>query len=130
MPPEDSLRTQARRALRRPGPRAAPRPDTLEEAAEQFEKVLIRHFVEVMTDDLFKASFSGKEGPQWMDSQRDTQRDVLTDVLVEHLGKADVLDFSELLLQKWGHVRAPAGDGPSPFSSDQDEGAQSIEDRR
>ncbi len=74
---------------------------TPEEAARQFEAILVRQFVTVMTDGLFKASLSGDEGPGWMKSQQDAQRDIMTDVLTDHLVESGVLRISDLLLRQW-----------------------------
>ena len=81
------------------GPR--PRAKTPEEAARQFETILVRQFVTVMTDGLFKASLSGDDGPGWMKGQQDTQRDIMTDVLTEHLVESGALRISDLLLRQW-----------------------------
>ena len=76
-------------------------PTTKEEAARQFESVLVRQFVEIMTKNMFDAPLSGKDGPGWMNSQRDTQRDMMTDVLTDHLVDTGALQLSDLLLRKW-----------------------------
>lgn len=83
-------------------------PQTLEEAAKQFEQVLVRQFVKVMTKDMFSASLAGDEGPGWMQSQRGTQRDMMTDMLSQHLAASEDLPIAEQLMKKWG---AP-GDAP------------------
>ena len=84
---------------------------TPEEAAKQFEAILVRQFVTVMTDGLFKASLSGDEGPGWMKSQQDAQRDIMTDVLTDHLVESGVLRISDLLLRQW--QRNEAQDPPT-----------------
>ena len=79
---------------------------TPEEAARQFEAILVRQFVTAMTDGLFKASLSGEEGPGWMKGQQDTQRDIMTDVLTDHLVESGALRISDLLLRQWRHNAA------------------------
>ena len=84
---------------------------TPEEAARQFEAILVRQFVTAMTDGLFKASLSGEDGPGWMKGQQDTQRDIMADVLTEHLVESGALRISDLLLRQW--QRGPAQDLPT-----------------
>jgi len=86
------------------------RPSTPEEAAQQFEAVLIRQFVAAMTDTLFKDGLAGDEGPGWVKSQQHTQRDVLTDVLTEHLVESRSLRLADLLLRQWSR----GADRPTP----------------
>jgi flagellar protein FlgJ len=80
------------------------RPRTPEEAAKQFEEILIRQFVQVMTRNLFRTSLEGDEAPSWMESHRDTQRDVLAEVLARHLAAQDRLGIAALLLRQWQHA--------------------------
>lgn len=89
-------------------------PQTLKEAAQEFETVLVRQFVEVMTKDMFSASLTGDDGPGWMDSQRGTQRDMMTDQLTRHLAESDAFSFEEQLLQKWSPARAPSSPEQTP----------------
>ncbi len=77
---------------------SADAPRTQAEAAEQFEAVLVRQFVQAMTKDLFKQSLSG-EGMS--SGHVDTQRDVLTDALTDHLVGSGALSLSDLLLRQW-----------------------------
>ena len=85
-----------------PGSSDAQRPATTpEEAAKQFEEILVRQFVAAMTDGLFKDSLAGEDGPGWMKGQQDTQRDVMTDVLTRHLVESKALRISELLVRRW-----------------------------
>lgn len=84
------------------------RTESPEEAARQFETILVRQFVATMTKDLFKDTLSGDEGPGWIASQQDVQRDVLTDVLTEHLVENRVLNIADLLLRQWGRQQAAA----------------------
>ena len=74
---------------------------TPEEAARQFEAILVRQFVAAMTDSLFKEGLAGEDGPGWMKGQQDTQRDVMTDVLTQHLVESNALRISELLVRRW-----------------------------
>lgn len=87
-------------------------PQTLKDAAQEFETVLVRQFVEVMTKDMFAASLTGDDGPGWMESQRGTQRDMMTDQLTRHLAESDAFSFEEQLMQKWSTLRT----SPSPES--------------
>ncbi|MDT0631773.1 hypothetical protein [Rubrivirga litoralis] len=81
-----------------PTPPGTPRkPGTPEEAAEQFEAVLVRQFVAAMTDGLFKNA-SGGAGATQADAQRDAMTTALTDQLVE----SGSLRFRDLLLRQWG----------------------------
>ncbi len=83
------------------------RPHTPEEAAQQFEEILLRQFVQVLTRDLFRESLTGDDAPGWLSSYQDTQRDVLTDVLARHLAEQGRLGIAELLLRQWqqaGHL--------------------------
>lgn len=109
-------------------PPSARPPDSPEEAAAEFEKVLVRRFVRTMTEKMFDTTLSGSDGPGWMNSQRDHQRDVLTDVLADHIVEADTLGIRDMLLEDWGappeapartaHGAAPApADAPAVRSS-------------
>jgi Rod binding domain-containing protein len=91
------------------GPGEEPSPDTPKEAARQFEKVLVRQFTKVMTDDMFSSSLAGEGGGKWMESQRDRQRDWMTDMITEQLVESNTLGISETLTQKWGTNRSNAG---------------------
>lgn len=92
---------------RLPGPTGASalldarRPHTPEEAARQFEELLLRQFVQVMTRNLFRESLTGDEAPGWLSTYRDTQRDALTNVLARHLAEQGRLGIAELLLRQW-----------------------------
>lgn len=76
-------------------------PKTAQEAAKEFEKILVRQLVETMTKDLFKESIAGEGGPNWMEGQRDTQRGVMTDVLTEHLVDSGAFKIGDLLTRQW-----------------------------
>ncbi len=86
----------------------ADKPRNEAEAAEQFEAVLVRQFVQAMTKDLFKESLSGEGGVA--SGHTDTQRDVLTDALTEHLVGSGALSLSDLLLRQWSHNQDPTLD--------------------
>lgn len=95
-----------------PGPaRPAESPEA---AARQFESVLVRQFVDVMTRDLFKA---GAEGGM-LTGQSDLQRDTLTDVLTEHLVDSGTFGVADLMMRQWTRTgRVPAetpADVPAP----------------
>ncbi|WP_263787572.1 hypothetical protein [Salinibacter grassmerensis] len=77
-------------------------PETPKEAAEQFEKVLVRQFVDVMTEDMHSSSLAGDGGKNWMSSQRDRQRKVMTNMITDKLTEAGNLQISETLMQSWG----------------------------
>ena len=91
-----------------PATSASPRPpDDPAEAARQFESVLVRQFVEVMTKDLFQSDDEGM-----MTGQADLQRDTLTDTLTEHLVESDTFGVADLLMKQWersGRVPTEAG---------------------
>ena len=83
----------------RPAPSAAPPPreaTSPEAAARQFESVLVRQFVEVMTKDLFQG---GEDG--MLTGQADLQRDTLTDTLAEHLVESGTFGIADLLMRQW-----------------------------
>ena len=96
---------------------AAKRPQTREEAAQQFELLLARKLVQSMTDGLFKSSLAGEDGPAWMSSLGDTRRDLMTDVLSEHLAESGQLGFSDLLLRRWRETM-PADEAPTAPAPD------------
>lgn len=79
---------------------AGPQPQTPEEAAKTFEKVLVEQFVSVMTDQLFKSNLSGDEGPGWMKAYGDSQRKTLTEVLSKHLVDNGTFNISDAVLQQ------------------------------
>jgi peptidoglycan hydrolase FlgJ len=78
------------------------------DAAAQFERVLVKQFVQVMTKDLFKSG--EEEGMSWMGSYGDIQRDTLADVLTDHLVEAGTFKLQDLLLRQWGRQAAEASD--------------------
>ena len=84
-----------------------------EEAAKQFEAILVRQFVAAMTDGLFKSGMEGDDGPGWMKGQQDTQRDVMTDVLTQHLVESGALRISDMLVRRWqGNPATEASTAP------------------
>lgn len=88
-------------------------PETPQEAAEEFEKVLVRRFVKVMTKDMFSTSLTGEDSAGWMKSQRGQQRDMMTDMLTDHLVESEALNISEQLAKEWGVSKPPpASPGP------------------
>ena len=108
-------------AAARPTPSGMPtptdRPDSPEEAAKAFEKVLVRRFLKTMTEKMFDSPLSGSDGPGWMNGQRDQQRDMLADVLADHIVESDSLRIRDLLLRDWG-VDADAPTAPASDDAD------------
>ena len=92
-------------------PATSSRPaESPEAAARQFESVLVRQFVEVMTRDLFKA---GEEGGM-LTGQADLQRDTLTDVLTEHLVDTGTFGVADLMMRQWARTgRLPSETPPA-----------------
>ena len=85
-----------------------------EEAARQFEAVLVRQFVEVMTKNLFDGEAEGM-----MTGQADLQRDTLTDVLTGHLVESGAFGIADLMERQWAAqqtapepARPASGDAP------------------
>jgi len=100
------------------GAGATPRDaSTPEEAAKQFEQILVRQFVKAMTDNLFKDNLAGEDGPGWMKGQQDTQRDVMTDVLTQHLVESRALRISDLLVRRWQGI-SPTDASAAPDQKD------------
>ena len=98
-------------------PTAPQTPDDPAEAARQFESVLVRQFVEVMTKDLFQSEEGGM-----LTGQADLQRDTLTDTLSEHLVESGTFGVADLLLAQWERAgRVPAEDraaaDPAPLAT-------------
>ncbi|GAB5537412.1 MAG: hypothetical protein Rubg2KO_36610 [Rubricoccaceae bacterium] len=98
-----------------------------EEAARQFESVLVRQFVEVMTKDLFDSESEGM-----LTGQADLQRDTLTDTLTDHLVESGTFGVAELMIQQWKNAgriptdadelatppnRQPDTASPTPFDT-------------
>jgi flagellar protein FlgJ len=102
------------------GPTASPttlptkRARTPEEAAKQFEEVLVKQFVRSMTDGLFDSSLAGEDAPGWTGAYADLQKDALTDQLAQHLIKSGTLRIEEMLLRQWKQSGRLPGDDPAP----------------
>ncbi|GAB5519417.1 MAG: hypothetical protein RhofKO_16680 [Rhodothermales bacterium] len=77
------------------------RAQSLDEAAAQFEEVLVKQFVQTMTKDLFNNSLSGDNGPGWIESQSEMQSDVLADILTQRLVEDGTFNMRDLLLKQW-----------------------------
>lgn len=75
-----------------------------EEAAREFEKVLVKQFVQVMTKDLFKSIDDDASAD--VGAYGDIQRDALTDVLTEHLVDSGTFKLQDLLLRQWARQAA------------------------
>lgn len=85
------------------------------EAARQFEAVLVRQFVEVMTKDLFQSEEGGM-----LTGQADLQRDTLTDTLTDHLVEGGTFGIADLMIAQWER----AGRIPTEASGAAAEGAR------
>ena len=87
------------------GPGAPQRARSPEEAAEQFQAVLVKQFVETMTKDLFKES---EQAGGMSAMQADAQRDALTNALTEQLTTTDALGLRDLVTRRLtGALAAP-----------------------
>ncbi len=106
------------------GPLSSRRATTPEQAAEQFEAVLVRQFVQTMTKDLFKAS-EQEGGMSAM--QADAQRDALTTALTDQLSTNDALGLRDMITRRLTRQQlddagaqaaldAAANAGPLPLS--------------
>lgn len=94
---------------------------TPEEAAKQFEEVLIKQMVHTMTKDIFKSKLAGDDAPQWMGAYSDMQSDILTEELAKQLSESGRMGISELLIKQWkrdGDFIAPEEDEPPASSAD------------
>jgi Rod binding domain-containing protein len=92
-------------------------PDSPEEAAKAFEKVLVRRFVKTMTEKMFDTTLSGADGPSWMSGQRDQQRDMMTDVLTDHIVASDTMGLRDMLLRDWEALSSQTASPSSPHAS-------------
>lgn len=88
------------------------KPRTPQEAAEQFEEVLLQQMLRTMTKGLFDNSLAGDDAPQWMGAYNDIQSDVLTAELSKQLSNSGKLGIAEMLLKQW--ERNAAEDGGTP----------------
>jgi flagellar protein FlgJ len=87
-------------------PREEPRPRTPEEAARQFEEVLVKQMVREMTKGIFDNNLTGDDAPQWMGAYSEMQSDVLTTELAKQLTDTGKLGISELLIKQWKRQEA------------------------
>ena len=72
-----------------------------QEAAEQFEKLLLKQMVSVMTEDLMQTPLSGEKGPGWMNTQRSHHQSSFSDMLADELAKSSSFNLSEVLMRRW-----------------------------
>ena len=72
-----------------------------QEAAEQFEKLLLKQMVSVMTEDLMQSPLSGESGPGWMNTQRSHHQSAFSDMLANELAKSSSFNLSEVLMRRW-----------------------------
>lgn len=76
-------------------------PQNREEAARQFEEVLIRQMMQTMTRNLFDGSLTGEGGSSWSGAYGDLQSDVLATHLAKELSSSGKLGIAELLIKQW-----------------------------
>ncbi len=98
-------------------PIEAKKPHTPEEAARQFEEVLIKQMVHTMTKELFDSKLTGDDAPQWMGAYSDMQSDILTEELAKQLSASGRMGISELLIKQWKRqeeLDAPEETLPAP----------------
>ncbi len=79
-------------------PNAPQRAETPQQAAEQFEEVLVKQFVQTMTKDLFKPMDGS---PSHLSAQADMQRDTLNDVLTRQLVANGSFGVARMLERQW-----------------------------
>lgn len=91
-----------------PGP-ADRRPANPQEAAEQFEQILVKQMVETMTKNLFANGLGGEDAPQWLGAYDDMQRDVLATELADQMTRNGKLGIAELLMKQWARQSDAAG---------------------
>lgn len=72
-----------------------------EEAAKQFEQILLKQFVREMTSELMQSPLSGEDGPGWMATQRGHQQDAFGDMLATQLAESESFNISKLLIDQW-----------------------------
>ena len=82
-------------------PREEPKPRTPEEAARQFEEVLVKQMVREMTKGIFDNNLTGDDAPQWMGAYSEMQSDVLTTELAKQLTESGKIGISDLLMKQW-----------------------------
>ncbi|MEX0600253.1 MAG: rod-binding protein [Rhodothermales bacterium] len=99
----------------------AERPRNPQEAARQFEHILVKQMVQAMTKDLFDGSIAGDDAPEWMGAYSDMQSDVLTEELANKITEDGRLGIAELLMKQWARrsdTDAPAFGAPSDKTED------------
>lgn len=79
-------------------PAAPARAKTPQQAAQQFEEVLVKQFVQTMTKDLFKPMAGS---PSHLSAQADIQRDTLNDVLTRQLVDNGSFGVARMLERQW-----------------------------
>ena len=72
-----------------------------EEAAKEFEKILVKQFVQVLTEQMFESNLAGEDGPGWMKSYGNQQKQTLTDILSDHLVEKGTFNISSVILKQW-----------------------------
>lgn len=90
------MRIESNLPVSQPG--VSQRAKSPEEAARQFEEVLVKQFVQTMTKDLFKPM---GEGPSYLSAQADIQRDTLNDVLTRQLVDSGSFGVARMLERQW-----------------------------
>ena len=88
---------------------------TPEAAAKQFEAVLVKQFVEVLTRGLFKSEDGGM-----LTGQADLQRDTITNVLTDTLVDSGSFGVATMMTAQWtraGRMAAEAPEAPAADSS-------------
>lgn len=92
------------------GPAAAERrPADPREAAEQFERILVKQMVETMTKNIFEGGLAGDDAPQWLGAYNDMQSDVLATELADQMTRNGKLGIAELLMKQWARQAEAAG---------------------
>ena len=87
-------------------PQEEKKPRTPEEAARQFEEVLVKQMVREMTKGIFDNNLTGDDAPQWMGAYSEMQSDVLTTELAKQLTEGGKIGISELLIRQWKRQEA------------------------
>lgn len=77
------------------------KPNTPEEAARQFEQVLVKQMIGEMTEEMFDSSLAGDDAPQWMGSYNDMQSDMLATELAKQLTENGRLGIADMLMKQW-----------------------------
>jgi len=104
-----------------PGPGSAERrPADPQQAAEQFEQILVKQMVETMTKNLFEGGLAGDDAPQWLGAYNDMQSDVLATELAHQMTRNGKLGIAELLMKQWARQSETAGTPASGTDSTSD----------